>query len=222
MIKQLLILLIALLGYFVNGFSRNNNLQDTLFITDTLVVYDTLIIPKKDIVEKIKTEKESNFQFFKEVAIITSDYEHIGVLSSINYKSYFLSLTVGTNFNLTQPLVGGIGLGSSIKLFSQFSLSPEIISMWYFPFGRNYPPQNNNHLKLGFGYSINKNLSINIAPSIYCGWRNNVAGNKEYNEIIHIISPVKPFYAEETSYNSTFDIGIGCSLQINYKFEKPN
>ncbi|MBN1462791.1 MAG: hypothetical protein JXQ69_03000 [Paludibacteraceae bacterium] len=222
MIKQLFILSIGLLGCFVTSFSRNNNLQDTLFITDTLVVYDTLTIPKRTAVEKINDKKKSDFQFFKEIAIITSDYENIGVLSTINYKSYFLTLTVGTNFNLAQPLIGGIGFGSNIKLFSQFSLFPEITSMWYFPFGRDYPPQNNNHLKLGFVYSINKSFSINIAPSIYCGWRNNVAGNKEYNEIIHIISPIKPFYAEETSYNSTFDIGIGCSLQIIYKFGKPN
>lgn len=222
MIKQLFILSIVLLGCFVTSFSRNNNLQDTLFITDTLVVYDTLTIPKRNAIEEINDKKKSDFQFFKEIAIITSDYENIGILSTINYKSYFITLTVGTNFNLAQPLVGGIGLGSSIKLFSQFSLFPEITSMWYFPFGRDYPPQNNNHLKLGFAYSINKSFSINIAPSIYCGWRNNVAGNKEYNEIIHIISPIKPFYAEETSYNSTFDIGIGCSLQINYKFGKPN
>lgn len=213
-------------------YSQEKNIQDTLVVIDTLVVYDTVTIPKRTIIEETKVEEKDNvavnsntsideieenaLKYFNEISILSADYQLIGLQSNISYKSYYLLITAGMNFNLSEPLIGGVGFGKKIDVSSKIYLSPEILSMWYFPFSRDYPPQNNNHLRIGVAYQLSPKFSVKIAPSIYCGWRTNVANNKEYNEIIHIISPSRPFYAKETGSNSTFDIGIGLSLELVY------
>lgn len=199
-------------------YSQESNVQDTVFVVDTTFVYDTIRIAKEPIIEETKSEelKKDGILSFNEISLLTADYQTIGISTHISYKSYYLLITTGTNFNLSTPLIGGIGFGKEIDLSSNIYLTPEIVSMWYFPFGRNYAPQNNNHIRLGVAYQLSPKFAVKITPSVYCGWRGNVNDNTEYNEISHIISPFVPFYATETSPSSTFDIGAGGSIDFIY------
>ena len=241
-IYQLLIVLFFLtLSSNISAQKADHQNKDTLYVldTDTIFNVDTLKVrkdPNSITLSKIQYDsllnqlknnetskrtnidekKETHLTFFTESSISYGDYQHLCVQSDIEYKSNYILFSLGMNFNPSNPIIGGFGLGRRIIISPHIILSPDIISLWYYPLQSKYKIQNNNHLRLNVEYKFNKHWGIKLSPSIYFGWRNSVESNTAYNGIIHIISPYKPFYATETSSNSTFDIGFGFSIGIFY------
>lgn len=233
-----ILLLLNTVSFASNKNTSNNTVEeyitDTIYSVDTISLapdpnsvvlskeqYDSLLLAsqkKESSKERKADEKRHNLNIFDEVSILTADYQHIGIQTGAHYKNSYLYISGGTNFNADLPIIGGIGLCQKIQVLKKLSLEPELLSLWYFPISSNLKTQNNNHFLIGLAYKLLPDLGIKLSPSIYCGWRNSVSSNKEYNDIIHIISPYKPFSAEETSANSTFDIGTGLSLAFVYNF----
>lgn len=228
MYRQLLVIITMMFLTSTYSFAQVSYIQDTIVIIDTLVVYDTVSVSDNVIVDETNLERTDSIdtnsstktkyriRYFKDISILTADYELLGIQSNVSYRSFYILINVGINFNTSSPLIGGIGVGRKIDLTTNIYLTPELVSMWYFPLGSDYPAQNNNHIRMGVAYQLSPKFGIKITPSIYCGWRNNVAGNRAYNEISHIISPFVPFFATETGNDSTFDIGAGASLELIY------
>jgi len=241
-IQQLIILLFLGLSITISAQKGRVQLKDTLTIAnDTVFQVDTLLIPNdsnsitiskahydsllndlKNINQKENQRNsqdvaKTDFTFFDKISFLFSDYQNIGIQSYITKKSTSLIISGGLNINKAFPLIGGIGIKQEIGLSEKLKLCPEIVALWYFPTNTTLPIQNNNHIGFGFTYLYNKKIEITISPSIYCSWRKNIDNNAMYNETIHMISNLKPFYAIETSANSTFDIGIGCSIIFTLK-----
>jgi hypothetical protein len=149
-----------------------------------------------------------------------ADYQNIGLQTTISSKSLYLLVSGSYNFNRYSPLSGEVGIGKKINLYKNLYYYPEISGIWYFSLNKNTSQLNNIHIKFGIGKRISKNLLLKFSPSIYCSWKDNINSNKEYNQLIHIISPLKPFFSEETGNHSSFDIGTGFSFSITYKIKE--
>lgn len=243
---QPIIILIISIFYFSNTFSQKQTPQqkteasvDTVYDVDTIKIapdpnsvvlrksqYDSLMLALKNQKQNQNQTKpdsttiqksNNSFNYFNTISLISADYMNVGLRSSINKNNYFLYGYLGYNFNPGKPIIGGIGLSKRLSISEKLFFEPEIASFWYFPINDSYKIENNNHILLGIGYAISKNLNFAIYPSLYCSWKSNLENNIEYNDAIHLISPNNPFYAKETGSKSTFDIGwgISASLEIN-------
>lgn len=234
-------LLLLLLFICANSFGQQKNkveeyIVDTVYSVDTInlapdpnsititkLQYDSMLNALKHKEEQknslaLKTKKQTNnkFQFFKQIALSTADYENFALKSNINYQENYINFSAGINFNESLPFIAGLSFSRKILLSKFFFLEPEIKNLWYFATQNKLNPQNNIHLLIGFEYKLLPSIAIKFAPSIYCGWRHDVKDNKAYNELAHMISPKIPFYAKETGTNSTFDIGYGIYTSILY------
>ncbi len=232
---SLTIILFSTTAYSQNNLPPNNSIteliSDTIFETDTLyiedldsvkiskILYDSIlnVLNSKE-EEKIPVQETTNNNHFREASLILSYHHNIGISTNIFYNSYYLHVSAGINLNEYYPIIGGLGLGYEYAINKKLKIYPEIISLWYFPTQSLKKPQFNNHIQLGIGYQVANNICIRFKPSIYFAFKNNVSGNAEYNEIIHMMNPFKPFYAIETGTNSTFDIGIGSVIEVSYLF----
>lgn len=242
-----LIISLFFLSFFSYAYCQKSNIQlsepSVIYSTDTIYSIDTITIPldsslikitkakydslvnaariasKKESTRPVSNAKESDLNLFKEISFLSSDYESFAIESGISYKNTSLQISTGFNNNSTLPFIGGLSIEQKFEITNNISLAPKIMGLWYIPTNANLPVQNNNHLGVKLSYLAKEDLEISIFPSVYCAWRNNLNGNPMYNEVIHMISPYKPFYAKETSSNSTFDIGLGLGISIKYKFK---
>lgn len=233
----ILFLLISTCIFGQKNQATNVNLEefsvDTIYSVDTINLapdpnsiilsknyYDSLLNALKTQEENKKTSKTTSkkaYRLFNRFELCIADYQNIGIKSGIEYKDYRLNINAGVNFNDNLPIIAGISIGKKIRLLEKINFEPEIASLWYIATQNSYSPQHNIHLLLGFEYQLTSKFALAISPSIYCGWRNNVKNNREYNDVAHMISPNIPFYADEIGENSTFDIGYGISATASYK-----
>lgn len=241
--NHLILIISILLSLSTHTFAQNQTKTseaivivetDTIFEVDTIQMerdpnmvtlskaqYDSLLNANKKLskIEKKYNRKKKNNPYHFDAAFITADYLNLGAQANARYNNSYILLNFGTSFNYTKPIILGVGFGQIIPLNEKFSFTPELVALYYIPTKTAYSIQSNNHLRLGIAYKLSTLLTIEMVPSIYCGWRKNIDSNTEYNQVIHSISPLKPIYAKETSETSAFDIGLGLALRLVYKLK---
>jgi hypothetical protein len=142
-----------------------------------------------------------------------SDYQNVGLSYKHGTKGFYNIYNIGANFLEARLWSAGVGFGHLQKISKNFNFQPEAIVTIYFPVDfKDYKRTITYKLKLGFVYTIYKNLAISVAPDIYyADSEKHKNGNYGYK-----FSPVKPISESKNSDNKSA-LGLGISAGLIFR-----
>jgi hypothetical protein len=206
---------VQLAGLFNNVSNRTSGVQvaGLLNMTKILNGFQLSVINIADTVESgvnIGLLNIIKHGGYSEWELSFSDYQNIGIGFKHGTRSLYNIYQIGVNFMEDNLWSAGVGFGHSQRISDKINFQPEVIASAYFPTDfRDYKRTITYRLKLGLAYSVAKNISISIAPSIYYSDKEK---GKETSYGYRFTS-IKPFYETSNAENKS-ELGLGFSVGL--------